>query len=457
MDNINPPEINGSIVNSNSSRLSCALPLTKAFDGMDMLAFSPSAFRISPLSIILVAPSLARSGCNFYTCEFPPPLSGDRGPTPQRIMKIESVTLRELQMPLVHFFETSFGRVYGRRIILVSIEADGVRGWGECVAGEDPFFSSEWIETAWATMKHYLAPALLNGDLSGGRECPARFARIRGHNMAKGALENAVWDAEATLKQQPLWKLLGGTRREIACGVSIGIQDTVEQLLGKIETELAAGYRRIKIKVKPGWDLNVLEKVRSRWPDIVLSVDANSAYTLDQTEHLRKFDAYNLLMIEQPLWSDEIYLHSRLQGTIRTAICLDESIRHARDADFALETGACRIINIKVGRVGGFTEAKKVHDVAQQHGVPVWCGGMLESGIGRTHNIALSSLENFRLPGDVSASKRYWKEDIVEPEVEVRADGMIAIRDTPGRGYRVREDLIQKLTVREETLRVGKV
>ena len=230
----------------------------------------------------------------------------------------------------------------------------------------------------------------------------------------------------------------------------------MEQLLGKIETELAAGYRRIKLKVKPGWDLNVLEKVRSRWPDIVLSVDANSAYTLDQIEHLRKFDAYNLLMIEQPLWSDEIYLHSRLQGAIRTAICLDESIRHARDADFALETGACRIINIKVGRVGGFTEAKKVHDVAQRHSVPVWCGGMLESGIGRTHNIALSSLENFRLPGDVSASKRYWKEDIVEPEVEVRADGMIAIRDTPGTGYRVREDLIQKLTVREETIRTGK-
>jgi O-succinylbenzoate synthase len=371
-------------------------------------------------------------------------------------MNIESVTLRELHMPLVHFFETSFGRVYSRRIILVSVEADGVRGWGECVAGEDPFFSPEWIETAWATIRHYLAPALLSGDLSGGRECPARFARIRGHNMAKGALENAVWDAEARLKQQPLWKLLGGTRREIACGVSIGIQDTVEQLLGKIGTELAAGYRRIKIKVKPGWDLNVLEKVRSRWSDIVLSVDANSAYTLDQTEHLRKFDAFNLLMIEQPLWSDEIYLHSRLQGAIRTAICLDESIRHARDADFALETGACRIINIKVGRVGGFTEAKKVHDVAQQHGVPVWCGGMLESGIGRSHNIALSTLENFRLPGDVSASKRYWKEDIVEPEVEVRADGMIAIRDTPGTGYRVREDLIQKLTVREETLRAGK-
>jgi len=365
-------------------------------------------------------------------------------------MKVESLTLREIQMPLVHFFETSFGRVYSRRILLVNVVADGVSGWGECVAGEDPFYSEEWIESAWATIKYYLVPALLAGKPEAGREVPLLFSRIRGHRMAKAGLENAVWDAEARQKQQPLWKLLGGTRREIACGVSIGIQDSVEQLLQKIETELAAGYRRIKIKVKPGWDLNVLEKVRSRWPDILLSVDANSAYTLDETEHLRRFDFFKLLMIEQPLWNDEIYLHARLQKMIETAICLDESIRHARDADFALETGACRIINVKVGRVGGFTEAMKVHDVAQRHGVPVWCGGMLESGIGRAHNLALSTLGNFRLPGDVSASRRYWKEDIIEPEVEVRSDGMITISDAPGTGYWVREDLIEKLTVRKE-------
>lgn len=371
-------------------------------------------------------------------------------------MKIESVTLREIHMPLVHFFETSFGRVYNRRILLVSVQTDGVRGWGECVAGEDPFYSSEWIETAWPTIKHYLAPALLQNGVSSGRECQALFARVRGHRMAKAALENAVWDAEARLRQQPLWKLLGGTRREIACGVSIGIQDSLEQLIDKIATEVAAGYRRIKLKVKPGWDLNVLEKVRARWADILLSVDANSAYTLDQTEHLRKFDAFNLLMVEQPLWNDEIYLHARLQKVLRTAICLDESIRHARDADFALESEACRIINIKVGRVGGFSEAKKVHDVAHRHNVPVWCGGMLESGVGRVHNIALSTLENFRLPGDVSASKRYWKEDIIEPEVEVSGQGMITVSDAPGTGYRVREDLIQRLTVREETFRAGK-
>ncbi len=381
-------------------------------------------------------------------------------------MKISSITLREIHMPLVHFFETSFGRVHSRRILLISMDVEGVRGWAECVAGDDPYYSSEFIETAWPTIKHYLVPALLgretndresnDREIDSGRDCPALFARVRGHRMSKAAVENAVWDAEAQLKQQPLWKLLGGSRREIVCGVSIGIQNSPEQLFDKIATELSAGYRRIKIKVKPGWDLNIFEKVRARWPDIVLSVDANSAYTLDETEHLRKFDAFKLLMIEQPLWHDEIYLHARLQKVLETAICLDESIHNARDANFAIEAGACRILNIKVGRVGGFTEAKKIHDVALNHDIPVWCGGMLESGIGRAHNVALSTLEGFRLPGDVSASKRYWQHDIIEPEVEVRPDGTIPISSVPGTGYRVLEDLIEKLTVRKETFHAGK-
>jgi o-succinylbenzoate synthase len=241
-------------------------------------------------------------------------------------MKVESVTLREIQMPLVHFFETSFGRIYSRRILLVNVQCDGVTGWGESVAGEDPFYSSEWIETAWPTMTRYLIPAMLGRTIESARDCPALFAQVRAHRMAKAALENALWDIEAQQKRQPLWKLLGGTRREIPCGVSIGIQDSVEQLLGKVETELAAGYRRIKVKVKPGWDVNVLERIRSRWADITLSCDANSAYTLDQVEHLRGFDQFNLLMIEQPLWNDDIYYHSRLQNELRTAICLDESI-----------------------------------------------------------------------------------------------------------------------------------
>jgi O-succinylbenzoate synthase len=370
-------------------------------------------------------------------------------------MKIEAITLREIRMPLVHFFETSFGRTYSRRILLLTAHCDGVNGWGECVAGEDPFYSNEWIESAWLTLTHYLAPTVLGREIAAARDCPGLFpfSKVRGHRMAKAAIENALWDAEARQKNQPLWKLLGGKRRDIACGVSIGIQDSVEQLLDKIEVELAAGYRRIKVKVKPGWDVNVLERIRSRWADITLSCDANSAYTLDQVEHLRSFDQFNLLMIEQPLWDDDIFYHARLQKELRTSICLDESIINARAAAAAVETGACRIINVKVGRVGGFTEAKKIHDLCQSQKIPVWCGGMLESGIGRAHNIALSTLENFSLPGDVSASQRYWKEDIIDPEVTVSPEGMIAVSDLPGTGYSVREELIEKLTVRKETLR----
>ena len=368
-------------------------------------------------------------------------------------MKIEAVTLREIHMPLVHFFETSFGRTYSRRILLVTVHCEGVDGWGECVAGEDPFYSSEWIESAWPTLTKYLIPALVGKQIESGRECPALLKRVTGHRMAKAGLENALWDAEAIQKQQPLWKLLGGTRTEIACGVSIGIQDSVEQLLEKIETELAAGYRRIKVKVKPGWDVNVLERIRSRWADITLSCDANSAYTLDQVEHLRNFDQFKLLMIEQPLWNDDIYYHARLQKELRTAVCLDESIINARVAAAAVETGACRIINIKVGRVGGFSEALKIHEVCQSNKIPVWCGGMLETGIGRAQNIALSTLPNFTLPGDVSASKRYWKEDIIEPEVEVSSQGFIPIKQKPGRGYEIKPELIEKLTVRKETMR----
>jgi len=363
---------------------------------------------------------------------------------------VEAITLREIRMPLVHFFETSFGRTYERSIVLVTLHCDGLNAWGECVAGENPFYSSEWVESAWVTIARFLAPAVLGKTFTAARECAPLLAPIKGHRMPKAAIENALWAAEAEEKRVPLWKLLGGTRRQIECGVSIGIQDSVEQLLEKIETELAAGYRRIKVKVKPGWDVNVLDRIRNRWPKILLSCDANSAYRLDDFEHLKKFDQFGLLMIEQPLWNDDFFFHARLQKQLKTAICLDESIRHARDAEAAIELGACRIVNIKVGRVGGMTEAMRVHDVCREHDVPVWCGGMLESGVGRVHNIALSTLENFRLPGDVSASKRYWKEDIIEPEVEVSRDGMIGVSDAPSTGYRVKEDLIEKLTVRKE-------
>jgi o-succinylbenzoate synthase len=368
-------------------------------------------------------------------------------------MKIEAITIREIHMPLVHFFETSFGRTTSRRILLLTVHCEGIDGWAECVAGENPFYSGEWIETAWPTIRAYLAPAVLGRTLNQAREAVQLMSHVRGHRMAKAAVENALWDVEAKEKKQPLWELLGGTRREIACGVSIGIQDSVNQLLDKISMELAAGYRRIKVKVKPGWDINILERIRSRWPDILLSCDANSAYRLDQVEHLRKFDQFNLLMIEQPLWNDDIYFHARLQKQLKTKICLDESIRNAREAEAAIDLGACGIINIKVGRVGGLTEAKRLHDVCKSRSIPVWCGGMLESGVGRIHNVALSTLENFCLPGDVSASKRYWKEDIIEPEVEVSPHGTIAVKDEVGTGYRVREDLIEKLTVSCETMR----
>ena len=370
-------------------------------------------------------------------------------------MKIEGITLREIRMPLKHFFETSFGRAESRRILLVTTQCDGVEGWAECVASDGPFFSYEWIETAWATIREFLAPALLKANLETAGDSPAQMARVRGHNMAKAALENSLWDAEAQQKRQPLWKLLGGTRSEIACGVSIGIQESHHQLLQKIETELAVGYQRIKVKVKPGWDVEVLNKIRARWPKILLSCDANSAYRLENVEHLREFDAFDLLMIEQPLWNDEIYYHSKLQRELKTAICLDECIHHARDAEKAIELGACRIINIKVGRVGGFTEAIAVHNACEKHEIPVWCGGMLETGIGRAHNVALSTLSNFRLPGDVSASKRYWAEDIVEPEIEVSPQGTIAVSNAPGRGYEIKRDLIERLTVRKETIRHG--
>jgi O-succinylbenzoate synthase len=368
-------------------------------------------------------------------------------------MKIEAITLREIRMPLVHFFETSFGRTTERRILLVSVHGDGFTGWGECTAGEHPFYNEESIDTAWYVIRGYLGPALLGKRIEKGAECPILFSKVRGHRMAKGAIENAVWDALAIEGQVPLWKLVGGSAAEINCGVSIGIQDNAEQLLEKIAIELAAGYQRIKVKVKPGWDVNILEKIRGLWPSITLSCDANSAYTLNDVEHLKKFDEFDLLMIEQPLWNDDIAGHAALQPQLRTSLCLDESIHHARDAAAAIEAGACKIINIKLGRVGGFAEAVLTHSVCQRAEIPVWCGGMLESGIGRAHNIAMSTLPNFRLPGDVSASSRYWKEDIIEPAVTVTPKGTIAPPTSPGRGFEIREELIRKLTVREETLR----
>jgi o-succinylbenzoate synthase len=271
--------------------------------------------------------------------------------------------------------------------------------------------------------------------------------------MAKAALENAVWDLEAQVEKVSLAELLGGTRKVIPCGVSIGIQPSIEQLMEKITLEVEAGYQRIKLKCKPGWDNHIFEAVRKRWPDIMLSCDANSAYRMKDFDHIATWDQFDLLMAEQPLWYDDFYFHSMLQKRIETPICLDESIRNRRDALAAIDMESCRIINIKVGRVGGFSEAIAVHNVAEERGIPVWCGGMLETGIGRAHNIALSSLRNFALPGDVSASARYWSQDIIEPEVTVSKKGEITVPTSVGSGFTILRDRIEELTVRRQTLR----
>jgi O-succinylbenzoate synthase len=369
-------------------------------------------------------------------------------------MRIDSIVLRELHMPLVRPFKTSFGVTRDRRILLVEIQSEGLVGWGECTAGERPFFSAESTDTAWQVIVNELGPMLASADgIEHGGECPLIFNSVRGNPMAKAALENAIWDLEAQREGMSLSRLLGGVRDSIPCGVSLGIQESIPELMAIIEKELAAGYQRIKLKCKPGWDVEVFERVRCRWPGITLSCDANSAYRLRDSDHIVTFDQFDLLMIEQPLWHDDFYYHSMLQKRLNTAICLDESIRNRRDALAAIEMESCRIINIKLGRVGGFSEAIAVHNAAQERGIPVWCGGMLESGIGRAHNIALSTLENFVLPGDVSASARYWVEDIIEPEVKVMGTGEILIPDIPGRGYEVRTDLVDQLTVRKETIR----
>lgn len=363
-------------------------------------------------------------------------------------MKIESITLREIQMRLKAPFETSFGVSHQRRIILAEVVADGVSGWGEVTASETPGYNSETTDTAWHVITDFVAPALIGRTISHAADCLPLLAAIRGHQMAKSGVENALWDAEAQVKGVPLSKLLGGTLEEIACGVSLGIRENPQALVKKVEEELRSGYQRIKLKIKPGKDLEYVDAVRKQFPEILLSVDANSAYRLEDAAHLRKLDEFKLLMIEQPLHWDDIYAHSKLQLQIQTAICLDECINNSRHALAAIEQKACRIINIKLGRVGGHSEALRVEEVCRTHSIPVWCGGMLESGIGRAHNIAMSTLAGFTLPGDVSASKRYWAEDIIEPEVEVTPKGTIRVPKSPGIGYTVRRDRIDILTVR---------
>jgi o-succinylbenzoate synthase len=365
-------------------------------------------------------------------------------------MKIERVELLEIRMPLVHFFETSFGRTTDRRIVLLRACAEGLEGWGEVTCGEMPFYSYETPGTAWHILRDFLIPWALEKTWDSPANLAVRFRPVRGHNMAKAALENALWDIEAQSRGVPLSELLGGTREEIPCGASIGIQNSPEELLEKIRTEVMAGYQRIKVKIRPGWDVQILESIRKEFPGTKLMADANSAYTLDDIEHLKSLDGFDLMMVEQPLGWDDMVDHARLQRELKTPICLDESIHSAEDARKAIELGACKIINIKLGRVGGHSAARKLHDLCLARQVPVWCGGMLESGIGRAHNIAMSTLPGFVLPGDVSASRRYWRQDIIDPEVTVSAQGTIATPRNPGLGYVPNLTRIEKVMVRKE-------
>jgi len=366
---------------------------------------------------------------------------------------ITSVELREIRLPLIHFFETSFGRTTERRVLLVCVtDGDGGEGWGECTAGEGPFYCDEWTETAWHTISSFLAPMVVGREAENAGAIWDLMKTVRGHRMAKAGIENACWDLEAKSLGRPLWQHLGGTRPEIACGVSIGIQDTPEALLDKIAAELAAGYQRIKIKIKPGWDLKILAQVREKFPAIRLMADANSAYTLADVALFKALDQFDLMMVEQPLAHDDIFDHAELQKRIKTPVCLDESIHSSTDAQHAIALGAARIVNLKLGRVGGHAQAKLVEAVCRENNIPVWCGGMLESGIGRAHNIAMATLAGFTLPGDVSASARYWEEDIISPPVIVSAAGTIGAPDKPGIGFEVQRERLDRLTTRRDTI-----
>ena len=366
-------------------------------------------------------------------------------------IQIEQVTIRLIRLPLVEPFETSFGSIDSRHIFLVSVEANGLQGWGEVVAAEAPLYSYETVDTAFHVIRDFLAPAMLSAPLQTLGDLSRRFAPFRGHNMAKAGLELAFIDLLAQSNQQSLSQLLGGTRDRIPVGVSLGIQKAPAQLLERVARYLGLGYQRIKLKIKPGWDLEIVEQVRKAHPEILLSVDANAAYTLADTSHLKKLDQFDLLMIEQPLSFDDLLDHAQLQRELKTSLCLDESITGSLQARSALALNSCRIINIKVGRVGGYSQALPIHDLCLDREVPVWCGGMLESGVGRAHNIALASLPGFVLPGDISASSRYFARDIIVPEVKVSADGTVEVPGKIGLGFELDLDFIKGQT---ETLEV---
>lgn len=369
-------------------------------------------------------------------------------------MKIEQIELHHIELPLVSPFETSFGREQTRACILVAVHAEGRTGWGECVADKGPWYSPETVQTAWHVYHDFLIPALLGQDIQTPHDVVAQFARVRGHEMARAGLENAVWDLHAQAQGISLARLLGGERSRVPVGVSVGIEPTIDALIAKVEQFVADGYGRVKLKIKPGWDLDVVRAVRERWPELPLQVDANSAYTLADVPTFQALDEWGLLLIEQPLHYEDIVDHARLQAQITTAICLDESIHGAEHARWALDAGACRVINIKVGRVGGLTAAKQIHDLCAERGVPVWCGGMLETNVGRACNLALASLSNFTLPGDISASARYYRDDVATPNFVLNDDSTISVPTSPGLGVQILQERLAAVRVRHMVQRI---
>jgi o-succinylbenzoate synthase len=364
-------------------------------------------------------------------------------------MEIRSICLRQVKMELLHPFTTSVGTEYDKDFILVEVVGkSGLSGWGESVSIIEPIYNEETVGTNWHIMSDFLIPMLLKTSISHPDQVSKLFTPIRRNYNAKAAIECAIWDLYAKESNLSLAKALGGVKDKIEVGVSVGIQKSLEAMLEQIESYINEGYKRIKVKIKPDWDFHILEAIRKQFPDIQLMADANCAYTLADIPHLQKLDQFNLTMIEQPLDCDDIIDHARLQEKLKTPICLDESIHTAEDARKAIELGSCKIINIKLGRVGGLTETKKIHDLCEAHGIPVWCGGMLEGGVGRAHNIAVTSLANFTIPGDTAPSSHYWKQDIISPEV-VMVDGYIQVPDKPGIGYEPNLEYIERLTVKQ--------
>ncbi|WP_342535129.1 o-succinylbenzoate synthase [Lysinibacillus sp. FSL K6-1151] len=365
-------------------------------------------------------------------------------------MRVEKITLRHLKMPMKTPFTTSFGTVDEKELLLVEArDESGITGWGETVAFVAPWYTEETLKTTWHMLQDFLIPILLHKEIGHPDEVNSLFAPIRRNCMAKASIEGAVWDIYAQLTKQSLAQALGGQKQRIEVGVSVGIQPSTAQLIEVIKSHIEKGYKRVKIKIKPGYDVEVVRAIRAELPDLPLMVDANSAYTLEDINILQQLDDFRLLMIEQPLATDDIVDHATLQKKLKTPICLDESITSFEDARRAIELGSCGVINIKIGRVGGLTEAKRIHDLCKVKRIPVWCGGMLEAGIGRAHNIALTSLSHFILPGDTAGSSHYWYEDIIVPEVVVK-DGYIEVSQSVGIGYAPNMTIIDKLTISTE-------